>query len=294
MFFLSTGHVQSSKLEAPTAPALRQVTVWLDELAPHQGAFAHALEWALLLRLPLHAVAPVNKGLPCIAADALAACAATCEREGIAWRYSGEDLDKSSIMTASRPLENGFFVLGGALPRSLRTQWLRAASSLFVDGPLFCPPAWGSLRRAMVVNVNSMSSSQFLANAAAICRGAGCAVSVLTLSHSENKALRLQDSALRAFAGQRVVADFHTVVGSNARTAIAMVTEWCRCTHIFVERKRPSGLRRWLDTGIRNEFWELAERYAILPVADGPSLLAQHMQQISQERAAASDKRVSH
>jgi hypothetical protein len=293
MFFLSTGHVQSSKQQAQTAPALRQVTVRLDELAPHQGTFAHALEWALLLRLPLHAIVRTKNGLPCVAADVLAACAATCERERVAWRYSCEECDKSSIMAPSQTLDNDFFVLGGALPRSLRTQWLRAASSLSVDGPLFCPPAWGSLRRAMVLNENPIAGSQYLANAAVICRGAVCAASVLTLSHSEDKARRLQDSALRVFASQRVVADFHTVVGNNVQTAIALVTEWCRCSHIFVERKRPSGLRRWLDTGVNNEIWDLAERYAILPVPAGPSPLAEHMQLVGQERATASDKRAS-
>ena len=139
-----------------------------------------------------------------------------------------------------------------------------------------------------------MANSQYLANAAAICRGAGCAVSVLTLSHSENKAFQLQDSAFRAFAGQRIVADFHTVVGSNVRTAIAMVSEWCRCSHIFVERKRPRGLRRWLVIGGHNGIWDLAERFAILPISSGPSLLAQHMQQLAQDPAALSGKLVSH
>ena len=66
-----------------------QVSVWLDRLDPSQGAFAHALEWASHLGLPLRAVPMVPDEHT---AERLETCKKVCSRQGVAWEpATGED-----------------------------------------------------------------------------------------------------------------------------------------------------------------------------------------------------------
>jgi hypothetical protein len=281
MFFIPANDVQTPKREAPAAAKLRRVAVWLDELAPHQGSFPHALEWALLLGLPLHAVLSAT-----VRADALAAGAAICEREGVTWSHSSEDGSRPTTMNRSQPQENDFCVVGGALPRVLRRRCLRAVSRHCHAGLLLCPPVWRSFRRALVLHENPAPQQQYLENAAAICHGAGCPASVLVVAHSEEMARRIQKTAVEAFARQGNAADFHTVVGSNVRGAVAMVADWRRCSHVIVEKTSANRLRRWFGFELDPIIRELADRFAVLPIGAGRSLLVHRLLETSATRQA--------
>jgi hypothetical protein len=279
MLFLSARQEPISKREAPAAPSVRRVVVWLDNLAPHQGAFDHSLEWSRMLRLPLHGIVPASLGRAGIGDEALAACAATCAREGVAWSYGWE----SSIIERSQLLENDFCVVGHALMRSPGKRFLRALLHSQV-GLLVCPPAWRSFRRALVVHADPALNRHYLDIAATTCHRAGCAASVLTVAHSEAAARRMQDLAMEAFTRQSVAADFHTVVGNDAHVAVPMVAGWRRCSHILVEQTRPKGWRRWLGFDLDKMIWEFADRFAILAVPAGPSPLTDRMLTISATR----------
>jgi len=277
MLLMPASQSLASRCEAAAAPTLRRVRVWLDDSAPHQGTFAHALEWALLLRLPLHAVVPALGG-----ADVLAGCAAICQREGVAWTYSSEDGDGTSIMTRSQPPEIDFCVMSATRPM----RQLRAAMRHSHAGPLLCPPLWRSFRRALILQEDPAPGQQYLENAAAVCHGAGCSASVLTLSQSEEMARGMQNEAVEVFARQRVEADFQMVVGDITRTAVPMVADWRRCSHIIVETARVGGLRRWLGLDFDNRIRNLADRYAVLPVGAAPSRLAGRLIEASATRQA--------
>ncbi|HEV3146813.1 MAG TPA: hypothetical protein VGZ47_23200 [Gemmataceae bacterium] len=268
MLILPSSPWKTATQATTAAPPLRRVTVWLDELAPVQGAFAHAFEWALLLNLPLHGIVPAD--LP-LATDALEACEAACKREGITWSHSGECSNESSIMEISRQLENDFCVVGAVLPPAQQQRVLQAALSRPQAGPLLCPIFWGWLRRALVIYDGRAPGNDYLHNAATICHGAGCPASVLTLAHSEGAARRLQDFAVEAFSGQGVKADFHTVVGRNAIGTVTMIADWCRCSHVILAKSARSVLRRWFERDWRRDMFDLASRFAVLPIpADRP------------------------
>jgi hypothetical protein len=276
MFFIPVSQVQNSSRQEPAAASLRRVVVWLDEFAPHHGTFAHGLEWAVRLRLPLHAVIAMGQDSRGIGADVLAACAATCEREGVAWSQGGGESEKSCIMNRSQPLEHDFCIIGDALMRSPGRRsvraFLRSAATVVI-----CPPTWHAFRRALVLNENPALDRQYVNNAAAICHGAGWAASVLTLAHSEAAARRMQDLALEAFAKQGVPADYHAMVGNKVGGAVALVGSWRRCSHVIVAKTRPGGMRRWLGFDLNPFTWELADRFAVLPLAVGSSPLVERM-----------------
>jgi hypothetical protein len=235
----------------------------------------------------LHGVVAAYEGTPCLGPDVLGACAATCDREGIAWSYSKEDCCRTFLMHRCQQAENDFCVWGGPLPQMLRKRWLRAASCEACAGPLLCPPVWGSLRRALILNDSRIASPEYLKNAMAICHGAGCAASFLTLSDTDASALRWQELAIQAVAGHEIEADFHTVVGHNAHSSVALVAGWCRCSHIIVDKASFVGWRRWFPLAFRNVVSELVDRFAILPVPAGQSPLAERLLETSATRRKA-------
>ena len=274
MLFQPLSHWNTSKRDTTTVAPLQRVTVWLDELAPAQGTFVHALEWALMLRLPMRGIAcPYGKGEPFPQA-VVKSCQATCDREGVPWSYGCELVDQKNGTGGVPELQHDFCILGGGLPRARQKYIVQAALASSGVGPLLCPPHWGALRRALVVSEGYSPESGYLDNAAMICRVAGCPASVLTLSHSVDAAGRLQDSAQKVFYGQGVPADFHTVVAGNARGAVAMVAGWRRCSHIFMEKSAPSAWRRWLGLNWTDATNDLIGSFAVLPIPANRSCLS--------------------
>src|SRR5262249_48286005 len=167
MLFQSASLGKASKHNATIDAPLRRVTVWLDAPAAVQGAFAHALEGSLLLRLPIHGIMCVGRETGPRTPAALEACRSTCEREGVAWSYSCEDLDEITAI-GRQELEHDFCVLSGAQPRALQKHLLTAALAWPHAGPLLCPVKGRSLRRAMVVQEGGSPTPGFLENAATI------------------------------------------------------------------------------------------------------------------------------
>ena len=220
--------------------ALRHVSVWLDDLAPG-GAFAHALEWAGRLSLPLHAVTlALRTGRAIVPAKILKACATACRRQGVPWDASPGPGGPGPEQFL-RPAELGVF--GDGLPPSVREPLFRQALRS-PDAPvLLCPRSWQPLSRVLVVHQHRGAGDRFLDRAAEVCRAFQVAPVVLTLAGSEREARLRRRLAEETFAARGQPADFDFIAGCDVRTAVACVARWRRCSHVFVER--PNGPSWW-------------------------------------------------
>src|SRR5579859_6903418 len=108
-----------------------RVSVWLDELAPEGGAFAHALEWATRLALPLHGVVlcptrvqMAGTGQRLVPqARTLQSCAESCRRQHVAWE--GAVWQAAPALCVRNFLTEGSLcVYGQSLPAAQREELL--------------------------------------------------------------------------------------------------------------------------------------------------------------------------
>jgi hypothetical protein len=226
---------------------IRQISVWLDDSAPAGGAFAHALEWAALLGLPLRGAAEPGPRRPAAepeAADALSECGAACAQRGVAW--SGQPIPPTARGVDAFLGSDGLCVFGHALPAALKGQLLRRSLQHPRTAALVCPRSWERLKRVLILHQDGGPDSPFLGTAAALCRAFQAEPVVLTVARSEEEAQQRQEDARQALAAQRLVADFDFVVGVDVRTAILQAARWRRCPHAFVEKRSVAPWRRWL------------------------------------------------
>jgi hypothetical protein len=248
------------------ALALDHVSVWLDELAPDRGAFAHALEWASRLRLPLKAFAPSSsqqdttasgpsrdgKGClalpgpaaPALGPERLHACEAACLQHGVAWgAFHWQGSVSFGIERFLRPVQ--LCVLGADLPAPGGPELL-ARSLHSPPGPvLVCPQSWRPMSRVLIVNQQRDVRSCFLDLAARVCQAVAVVPVVLTVARSEREAQARQRLAEETLAASRLPADFDCAVGCDAATAAATVARWRRCSHAFVESGRLTSWWSW-------------------------------------------------
>jgi hypothetical protein len=225
---------------------IRQVSVWLDESAPAGGAFAHALEWAALLGLPLQGVAAPGARRPPAgpeADDALPGCGAACARRGVAWSGRGTSPTARGVDALLGP--DALCVFGHSLPATLKGELLRRSNPR--TAALVCPSSWEPLKRVLILHQDRGPDSPFLGTAAALCRAFQAEPVVLTVAASEADAQRRQEAARGILAAQRLIADFDFVVGFDVRTAVLQAACWRRCPHVFVEKQQVAPWRRWLS-----------------------------------------------
>jgi hypothetical protein len=238
------------------ALAMRHVSVWLDDTAPERGAFAHALEWAGRLGLPLEGITSTVRiwggrmatktGDPArrppdatpwmVPAEKLDACAAACLRRGVSWDVAPwQGGLESGVEQFLRPVE--LCVFGDALPQALKEQLLRRSLDRRDTSVLVCPRSWQPLSRVLILHEHRDSELHFLDAAAQICRAFQVSPVILTVARSEREARLRQRSAQERLDGCGQPADFDFVVGCDVRTAVACVARWRRCSHVFVERE---------------------------------------------------------
>lgn len=245
---------------------LNKITVWLDELAPGQGTFAHALDWATMLHLPLHALVPVGRNGWPLPAETIAACASACSWNGVSWNYSHQDPNRNFDPDAKRGDSDGLLVMGGAIPVGLQRRLFREAIHRPQIGPLLCSRSWEYLRRILVVNEGRSPGCGFLEAVARICSDLSAPVAVLTVAHADEDARHRQQLAEEVFAAHGVRADFHVVVGSDVSSAISVVGNWRRCSHVFVEKIAASPMRRLLGRRMGDQVLELSDTFSFLPI----------------------------
>ncbi len=265
------------------ALALQRVSVWLDALAPGQAAFAHALDWAGRLGLPLRAIAARDQGpadrlggeavvecdtLDGDAAPLVRACAATCRRPGVpldalTWRGRPE----AAVRTLLGPAE--LCVLGDGLPTRLKGLLLRESLQRPLTPALICPAPWAPVSRLLVLLRHADPVGGFLAAAAEVCRRFDARPVVLTVARTDSEARRRQAAAEAVLAAQGLAADFDAAVGGDARTAVAWAARWRRCSHVVVAKRQAAGWWRPLRGGRVEDLLGLSDRLTLLALPDG-------------------------
>jgi hypothetical protein len=263
--------------------SVHRVSVWLDSLAPDRGAFAHALDWAGHLEVPLRVFVAqpdprggswANAGVPAAAsaggmAETIRACAATCD-------YNHVPLDATSwcgpvglgVREFLHPTD--LCVFGGTLP----PHEMEALLQGYFDSPatpaLICPPTWQPLMRVLVVNQARGPGNRFIEAAADLCLGFRARPVVLTVAASTAAAEGSQRGVEQAFAARGLAGDFDAAVGCQVRSAVAWAAHWHNCSHVFVERRTASPLWRWLREDTVERLLGLTDAVAVLAVPGVP------------------------
>jgi nucleotide-binding universal stress UspA family protein len=261
--------------------------VLLDDEAPWQGAFAHALEWAWHLRLPIHAWALPPCGAvedprrPIEPWDAVSlarlstrsvsdafvtrmnACAKVCTEwgvklgltriEGVPSRWFGQHL---------RP--DDLFLIGYAPDRAERLalvrQVLRQTAAV-----LLCPKVWRStLSRMLVLYRSCQQNQQALATAIELCRCVGATPVVLTVARSQREGCRLQQPARAAFAEAGQSGHFDLLIGAEVAEAAARVARWRQCRLLVMGRYGRLPWTRWFGGSTTERLVGLADSLAVL------------------------------
>jgi hypothetical protein len=230
-----------------------RIVVLMDQLAPDQGAFAYALDWARRLRLPL-------AGIP--VASAQSECAAACARAGVSW----EMLRRNGQATFEIPQSFGgddLLVLGRALPVAQRQATLRRTLRHGAPGTLFCPDQFVPLTRMLLLNQRN-DPRDFLREGAELCRRLDIKLVVLTIAVSERQARHDEQLARETLTGLGLSCDFDFVAGSDVRAAVAGVARWRRCQLVVVNRDGEASWWRWLRSSTFERLIKLTERLAYL------------------------------
>ncbi len=248
------------------ANVVREVRVWLDGLAPGQGTFAHALEWASIMQLPLRGLEIASRKHPPLPAHIVADCQAACAWQGVAWSHSHANPEHSLDLGGDGGTASDLLVLGGDMPQTLQRRLIRDSVLRSRLGPLVCPRSWDNIRRALIVNGAYTSDRGFLETAARICRAAACPATVLTQARFDEHARARQQLADEIFAAQGVAADYHVAVGSDFLTGVSVVANWRRCSHVFLEKVAVYPVRRWLGRGVIDHILELSDTLTILAI----------------------------
>jgi hypothetical protein len=266
------------------ALTLLHVSVWLDAFAPERGAFAHALEWASHLSIPLLAIAArgqrretsriqgdfavEREGLEGEAEKLIEACVARCEQTGVPhdalmWQGPAE----VGVRTFLHPGE--LCVFGKGLPSHLKRTLLCETLHSPETSALVCPTDWRPLSRILVLYQHTDPAPTYLDAVAALCRGFDTRPVVLAVARTDADARWRQRLAEGALAGRGLVADFDAISGSDIRSAVAWAAKWRRCSHVIVAKRHASGWWRWLRGDPLEQLVGLTDRLAFLAISDG-------------------------
>lgn len=268
--------------------AVRRVSVWLDSLAPSQGAFAHALDWAGHLELPLRMFAagrrdhPITDTLGSTATDSdndpgdlapiIRACAETCD-------YSRVRLDPASWCG---PVDVGLqeflnpaalCVFGGALQPHEMDALLSCCSRQPETTTLVCSQTWQPVTRILVLNQRRDAGNRFLDMVADLCREFQARPCVLTVARSDAEAKLRQQFAEQALLANGLAADYDRVVGCRVRSAVLWAANWRRCSHLFVEKDYAPPWLRWLRGDTVERLFGLSDTLTLLALPGSVALV---------------------
>jgi hypothetical protein len=203
-----------------------RLLVLLDHLAPDNGAFAYALEWAARWRLPIYGVL-----LPDANPERLATVA--CARAGVPWQLSPADrLDR---LVGPGDL----VVLGHTLPEAAKRRWLGQLLRNTGAGLLLCPDDWTPPGRLLLLEEGRSLGSQLVDTVESLCRSLPASPVVLTLGLTMKAAQRRQEAAREMLASRGLNADFDLIVGWNVSKAVLSAAAWRRCRLAVIDRPRP-------------------------------------------------------
>jgi hypothetical protein len=270
---------------------LRQVSVWLDDWSPEGVAFAHALQWASRLRLPIRAIIPsrgtcttprlrdrekdpatVGVPLECaLLTDRLDVLAAACESRSVAWDASlwhgsvalGVDLfvRPGELCVVGQDMQPG--IKGAILQRSLHSP---------ETAVLVCSRFSQAFSRVLILHEHCDRGNQFLDHAAQFCRVLQVAPVILTVARSRSAEQRCRQFAGKVLGRYQLAAEHDFMTGCDARTAVACMSRWRRCSHVVVEKRESPLWRRWLRKETMERVLGLSESLTIVGLPGALSL----------------------
>ena len=241
-------------------PVFRRLVVVLDDFAPWQGAFAHALDWAWRLRLPIQALYPPWMGYskignrqpsgPCngatLATDEttwLRSCAHASAELGVVCELS--KWEGNALTGLRRSLAaNDICIISNSLPLAHKRFLLRQTPGSPSPAILICAESHASLSRILLLC--SGNPNRFLLKAVHVCRELRARPVVLSVASSERAAQRHQQAAREALARYEQNCDFDFLVGSDVRAAVTSVARWRGCQLVVVEQHTDPAWLRWL------------------------------------------------
>jgi hypothetical protein len=213
-----------------------RVSVWLDELAPRAGSFAHAVEWAAHSRTPVRALASTQawsiKGNDELQST-LRACEACCENKGVAFQSCIRDETlRRCVQELFGPSE--LCMLGRSLPEGQKKALVHRARLVPQNAVMFCPRFWQPVTKLLIVLPNTEPDTRFLDSVAWLCQAFDTTPILLSVAFSEREAWSRQQSAKEMFTRSGVPAHFDLLAGEKLPKAIGLVARWRACTHVAI------------------------------------------------------------
>jgi nucleotide-binding universal stress UspA family protein len=244
----------------------RRLIVLLDDGAPLQGAFAHALEWAWHLRLPIHAWA---LSFPGPASEEFAAkvnaCAKVCGDWGVELRLT--PMDGESVLRFRQQLRPEDLLIVSYAPTvperlALIRQVLQEPAAV-----LICPQAWkSSLSHMLFLYRGCDQNQEALATVMDLCRCLQTTPVVLTVAGSQREGSRLQQPVRAAFADHRQEANFDLLIGAEVAEAAARVARWRHCQLLVMGCYGRPPWARWFGGSTTERLIGLADSLAVLTI----------------------------
>jgi hypothetical protein len=239
------------------AAANLELAVSVDRLAPEQGAFAFALEWARHLRCDLRLLVsdPAD-------AERANGCTAICRREGCGGEPCSVDQLACAAASESSPVRR-LIVIGHALAATMASPLLRQAR----DGVMICPDRWQPVTRALVVHRDAAPGSAALLEGVRLCRAIEAKPIVLTVARSKRQALRQREEAQKVLNQQGLAADCDYLVAADIGMEVIRVAHWRRCSLVVFPPPARRPWWRWLRDGTMDRLWTLTDDLAVLQLA---------------------------
>jgi hypothetical protein len=239
------------------------ISVWLEEWAPDFVAFLNALEWAVRLRVPLHAVrvaggngngdlsrfewpAKKEETWPLLRLPDLTG---GCTPETLPEICRLNHVELTIVDEMGTHSDGGLNVIGAFLPEALRAGLLQRGTE-GRSASLLCASEWSPLERPMLVN-NALvgCNPQFLHRASEICGLLRATPVVLTIAPTESDARRNQTLAKGIMAEEGLIAQFDYAAYCDLYAVIEMEANCRRCRHVFAPSELASPRRRLMRNG---------------------------------------------
>jgi hypothetical protein len=261
----------------------QRIVVFLDHLAPDQGAFARALDWASCFRLSIQALLPratcrlgggqaqlEGKARSERDAAVVESCAMVCRDRHVALEvaYRHESLARDGPFSL---VPSDLLVLGARMTAAEKKRWLRWPMRDRGPAVLFCPDVHEPWSRVLVVDDNRPHHQEFLTASVELGRLCQAKPVILTVARSEKAAWQRQLETQQALADRGLSCDHDIIVGAEMRTAVAQVAQWRRCQGIIVERQAAPPWWHWWQSGTTEKLVGLTNAFSFLalPRTDG-------------------------
>jgi nucleotide-binding universal stress UspA family protein len=264
-------------------PIFNRLLVLLDDGAPSRGAFAHALEWAWHLRLPIHAWAlptlvsrmdgskqaghPSARFLIPLSDEfdtGVNACAKLCAEWGV--KLGLTPIADDPIQWLRQNLQaDDLLMVSHAAARTARGTLAHILQQ--PAAVLICPEAWRStLSRMLFLYRSDEHNQEALATVMDLCRWVRATPVVLTVARTQREGSRLQEPARKAFAEHHQSGDFDLCIGGEVVEAAARVARWRQCHLLVMGRYGRRPWRRWFEGSTTERLVALADSFAVLTI----------------------------